>query len=203
MVLTKRILSMQIHKIQIKSVMSIFEDNLNNVSNFKSLNDKLKKDTLDVGDKQNHSTNVKASMTHWRMMTTHSSYQDLLKIIVSKIPLYADIKQVQGSYPDLVCGDMWGAVYRKGQHTQEHAHSGVFSFTYYVQALKGCAPLIFNKPGYKKLQPQTGSLYIWKSEYSHYVPAEQDDNLRIVIAGNLGYFFGAVSKTIVSDPVEL
>tara|TARA_R110000751_G_scaffold286897_1_gene391471 strand:- start:1141 stop:1731 length:591 start_codon:yes stop_codon:yes gene_type:complete len=193
---------MQIHKVNVKTTMDIYEDNLNYLNDFKNFNNKLKKDTLENGDIQKHKTNVKATMTTWGMMSSYESYQELLKIIVSKIPLYQDIGTVKGDYPSFVCGNMWGAVYQKKQFTNEHAHTGVFSFTYYVKAEKNCAPLIFTKPGYKKFQPTTGSLFIWKSDYYHKVPPGKNNDLRIVIAGNLDYFFGKVDKVLLSKPVE-
>ena len=104
---------MQIHKVNVKTTMDIYEDNLNYLNDFKNFNNKLKKDTLENGDIQKHKTNVKATMTTWGMMSSYESYQELLKIIVSKIPLYQDIGTVKGDYPSFVCGNMWGAVYQK------------------------------------------------------------------------------------------
>jgi hypothetical protein len=187
---------MQIHKVKVNTTMDIYEDNLNYLSYFNELNNRLIKDTLEAGDVQNNTTNVKAAMTHWRMVTTHESYQDLIKIIIPKLTLCEDIKAVQGGYPSFACGEMWGAVYKKGQYTDEHKHNSAFSFTYYAKAEKGCAPLIFTKPGFKKFQPETGSLLFWRGDYHHLVPPEETDNLRIVIAGNVGYHYGETTKIL-------
>jgi len=176
--------------------MSIFEDNLLKLSKFKNLNERLKKDTLKAGDVQNHLTNVKASMTDWQMVKNCKSYQKLLKIVISKLPFYTDIRIINSQYVDFSCDNMWGAVYDKGHFTQSHNHPSVFSFTYYAKAEKKCAPLIFTKPGYKKLQPKTGDLYIWKSSYFHEVPSHTSNTQRIVIAGNLSYYFGKPVKIL-------
>ena len=177
--------------------MSVFEDNLFKLSNFKKLNEKLKKDTLKVGDVQNYSTNVKASMTSWQMFNECKSYQELLRIIISKIPFYKNVKIINSDYVDFSCDSMWGAVYqREEEWLNGDVHPSVFSFTYYVQAGKKCAPLIFTKPGYKKLQPKTGHLYIWQSEYFHEVPPQTNNTKRIVIAGNISYYFGPPLKIL-------
>tara|TARA_R110000822_G_scaffold218384_2_gene352808 strand:+ start:440 stop:1018 length:579 start_codon:yes stop_codon:yes gene_type:complete len=192
---------MKIHKTKVNTTMTIMETNLSNLSLFEQLNNRLIKDTLEAGDVQNKTTNVKAAMTDWRMVTTHESYQDLIKIIIPEIALCEDIKAIQGGYPTFVCGEMWGAVYKKGQYTNEHKHNAIFSFTYYAKAEKGCAPLVFTKPGYRKFQPKTGSLFIWKGDYSHLVPPEETNNLRIVIAGNIGYHYGETTKVLNTKPL--
>ena len=176
--------------------MTIFQDNLLKLSSFKKLNERLKKDTLKAGDVQKHSTNVKASMTPWQMVNNHKSYQELLKVVISKLPFYTNVKIINSNHVDFSCDSMWGAVYEKGHFTQSHNHPAVFSFTYYVQAEKKCAPLIFTEPGYKKLQPKTGDLYIWRSSYFHEVPPHTSNTQRIVIAGNLSYYFGEPVKSL-------
>jgi hypothetical protein len=192
---------MQLHKTKVNTTMTIMETNLSNHPSFKQLNNRLIKDTIEAGDAQRKTTNVKAAMTPWRMVTTHESYQDLLKIIIPKIPFLENIKAVQGGYPPFVCGEMWGAIYRKGQYTNEHQHNSIFSFTYYAKAEEGCAPLVFTKPGYRAFQPKTGSLFIWKGDYRHLVPPEETNHLRIVIAGNLGFHYGEIKKELNSEPL--
>lgn len=187
---------MKIHKVKVNDTMRIFQDNLLKLSGFKKLNERLKKDTLKVGDTQNHSTNVKASMTPWQMVNNHKSYQELLRIVISKLTFYKNVKLINKDYVDFSCDSMWGAVYEKGHFTQSHNHPSVFSFTYYVKAEKRCAPLIFTKPGHKKFQPKTGDLYIWKSDYFHEVPPQKINTQRIVIAGNLSYYFGEPVKSL-------
>ena len=76
---------MKIHKTKVNTTMTIMETNLSNLSLFEQLNNRLIKDTLEAGDVQNKTTNVKAAMTDWRMVTTHESYQDLIKIIIPVI----------------------------------------------------------------------------------------------------------------------
>tara|TARA_B100000035_G_scaffold303215_1_gene301575 strand:- start:358 stop:945 length:588 start_codon:yes stop_codon:yes gene_type:complete len=177
------------HKLPIQSTMDVYQDNLNYLINFDTLNNKLEKDIRDVGDKQNRETNVKGDMTYWQMHTRYDSFKSLLKIICGHhIDSYWNLKLVQGGKVKLYCPSMWGAVYKKGDYTKEHAHVGSkFSFTYYVKAEENCSPLVFTWPGVMQIRPKTGDLLIWDSEYQHMVPEETTDNDRICIAGNLNF----------------
>tara|TARA_R100000149_G_C5874693_1_gene138452 strand:+ start:1786 stop:2352 length:567 start_codon:yes stop_codon:yes gene_type:complete len=188
---------MQIHKIKVSTTMNILQDNLKYLEDFKDFNEQLKKDTLSTGDIQNHTTNVKAYMTHWQMADKFDSYARLLKIIcLEKLPKYDEFDPVQGGDNNFYCNDMWGLVYKKGQETKKHRHLNMFSFTYYVEAPKDCAPIIFSDPGYFEVKPKTGTLLIWRGEYEHYVPKQNTNKLRIAIAGNIDYQNKPVARTL-------
>lgn len=188
-----------LHKLKIDSSMDVFEDNLDYLINFDEFNERLKRDILSVGDKQNHETNVKADMTYWQMHTKFNSFKQLLTIVAKeKIDGLRPLGLVQGGKVNLYCQDMWGAVYKKGDWTKEHNHVGAtFSFTYYVEAPEGSAPLVFTKPGLMQIVPKKGTLLIWDANYTHMVPEQKIDKPRIMIAGNINY------HSQVAEPKEI
>jgi|TARA_R100000030_G_scaffold81068_2_gene63820 hypothetical protein len=188
---------MQIHKIKVSTTMNVLEDNLSYLDDFKDFNKQLEKDTLSTGDVQNHTTNVKAYMTHWQMADKFDSYARLLKIIcLEKLPKYDEFDPIQGGHINFCCNDMWGIVYKKGQETKKHSHLNMFSFTYYVKTSKDSAPIIFSNPGHLKIKPKTGTLLIWRGEYEHYVPKQTTNRPRIVIAGNIDNENKPVARTL-------
>ena len=178
-----------IHQLPIETTMDIYQDNLSYLWNFNKLNEKLERDILDVGDKMDRTTNVKGDMTYWQMHTKYDSFKNLLKIIcIDHLESYKNLGLVNDKKVAIVCTSMWGAVYKKGDHTEEHAHTGSrFSFTYYVKAENDCAPIVFTWPGVMQIRPKTGDLLIWNSEYGHMVPKTNSNTKRIAIAGNLGF----------------
>ena len=191
---------MQLHKIKVSTTMNVLEDNLKYLKDFKQFNKQLKEDTLSVGDQQHKTTNVKAYMTHWQMADKFDSYARLLKLIsIEKIPKYDDsypIQEGRSGRKNIYCNDMWGVVYNKGEETLKHSHMNMFSFTYYIEAPKNCAPLIFSSPGKLTIQPKTGDLFIWRGDYEHYVPKQKINKPRIIIAGNLDYQNKPIAKII-------
>ena len=178
-----------LHKLKIQSTMNVYEDNLDYLINFEDFNNRLKKDILSVGDKQDRETNVKAEMTYWQMHTQFESFKTLLKIVAGeKIDKLRPLGLVQGGKVNLYCKDMWGAVYKKGDFTKPHNHVGAtFSFTYYVEAPEGSSPLVFTHPGFMQIKPRKGTLLIWDANYQHMVPEQSIDEPRIMIAGNINY----------------
>lgn len=178
-----------VHQLNIETTMDVYEDNLDYLLNFNKMNKELKKDILDVGDKQNRTTNVKGDMTYWHMHTRYDSFKRLLVVVVKDhLENYRDLGLVNSNKVPIYCPNMWGAVYNKGDWTKEHAHQGSrFSFTYYVEANENCAPIVFTHPGFMQIRPKTGTLLIWDSMFKHMVPKTQMEGQRIVIAGNLNF----------------
>ena len=136
----------QVHKLPIESTMNVYQDNLSYLINFETLNQKLERDILDVGDKMHKSTNVKGDMTYWGMHERYDSFKSLLKIIAGEhLENYVDLGLVNKGKVGVFCSSMWGAVYKKSDFTKEHAHIGArWSFTYYVRAEEDCTPIVFN-----------------------------------------------------------
>jgi hypothetical protein len=178
-----------VHKLKIKSTMDIYQDNLSYLWNFNDFNKRLENDIKDCGDKQNKKTNVKGYMTYWQMHTKYDSFKNLLVMIVKEhLENYKRLTLVGGDTVRIYCPSMWGNIYNKGDHTQEHDHTGSrFSFTYYVKCDENSSPIVFSHPGFMQIKPKTGDLLIWDSDYKHMVPEQLTDSERVVIAGNLNY----------------
>ena len=95
------------------------------------------------GDQQYRKTNVQADMTKWTMFND----VDFKKIIDFAIEVTKGglVSIPQGKF---FATDCWGAVYRKGESCNPHAHHpAVWSFVYYVQADPKNAPLVFPTSG--------------------------------------------------------
>jgi len=139
---------------------------------------------LEIGDKQNRLTNVKADMTEW-LLTDYESFRSLgIDIVVNHLPhLY--MPPIDGSGFDWIITSLWGVSYKKGDHTIFHDHSpSTFSFCYYVRTSKESSPLIFSDIDYELL-PKENDLIIFPSHLKHGVPLQISDSERIVISGNL------------------
>ena len=180
---------MKIHSVSFDAEMRILEFDLKTLRNFEKINNDLEKDILSRGDEQNKNTNVKAIMTSWQMADQYKSFQDLLKLIVKHIlPKYESLEIVSGGFAQIIATGMWGAIYKKGDHTIEHNHIGSqYSFVYYVKSDDDAAPIIFTSPGKIELKPSTGKLLLWDGRYNHMLPKHKSDNPRIIVAGNLNW----------------
>ena len=134
---------------------------------------------LEIGDKQNRLTNVKADMTEWQ--TFFPQWKDLSRDIV-KNHLRKLVGEIEATW---IVHSLWGVSYKKGDHTIFHDHSpSTFSFSYYVRASKESSPLIFSDIDYELL-PKENDLIIFPSHLKHGVPSQISDSERIVISGNI------------------
>ena len=146
------------------------------------------------GDQLNHASNVKASMTEW---DAHNNNTHINAIAEKALFLCQD--GMETKYP-LEIADCWGALYTKGEHTIEHHHwPFTWSFCYYVKVSDTTPPLIFHNminPQDKSsvdmpIQPKKGDMFIFPSTLRHSVPAQETDEERMVIAGNIWYNFNS------------
>jgi len=146
------------------------------------------------GDQLNHASNVKASMTEW---DAHNNNTHINAIAEKALFLCQD--GMETKYP-LEIADCWGALYTKGEHTVEHHHwPFTWSFCYYVKVSDTTPPLIFYNminPQDKSsvdmpIQPKKGDMFIFPSTLRHSVPAQETDEERMVIAGNIWYNFNS------------
>lgn len=134
------------------------------------------------GDVQNNNTNLKCDMTSWKFHTEYEVIGVLAKFIT-------EIINDQDPY-NWILGDCWGAVYRKGNAANMHSHYPYGkSFIYYVKALDGSSPLVFDNTYYRdqvySINPKTGMLVTFPSDCEHSVPASTSDEERTIISGNL------------------
>ena len=134
---------------------------------------------LEIGDKQNRLTNVKADMTEWQSF--FPKWKDLSRDIVEN-HLIKLVGEIEATW---IVHSLWGVSYKKGDHTIFHDHSpSTFSFSYYVRTSKESSPLIFSDIDYELL-PKENDLIIFPSHLKHGVPSQISDSERIVISGNI------------------
>tara|TARA_B100000287_G_C20289647_1_gene645398 strand:+ start:35 stop:547 length:513 start_codon:yes stop_codon:yes gene_type:complete len=89
---------------------------------------------------------------------------------------------------DLSLLDLWGQYYKKGNYQTTHTHEPChWSFVYYVNTPKGCAPLVFTDTN-KKIFPKSGMLVLFPGWLRHHVPYNKCKEIRSIISGNLVYY---------------
>jgi len=145
--------------------------------------DNLAKACRDIGDVQNKSSNIQASMTGWFMHETNEDFTKVTKLGISLAQKHSP------SNVDLIPYDCWGAIYKKGEYTKPHEHwPQIWSWVYNVECCEKCSPLIFPDHDIKEysLIPKKGNLTLFPGWIKHYVPEQKCDHDRIIIAGNLG-----------------
>ncbi len=145
------------------------------------LHSDVKRIILETGDVQKRTTNVKALMTNW-LMTEHAPFKMISDHVENIVHYFyknnttLDIKTFMTT--------CWGAIYKKGDYSEPHAHSPAFlSWVYYVKAGKNCSELKFyNGYSYK---PKSGYGIIFPGWLIHEVDPEQFDDERIIVVGNI------------------
>ena len=147
-------------------------------------NELFEKQIRELGDAQHRKSNVKADMTEW-LLTEYESFRGLgIDIVVNHLP-NLNRPTIDGSVFDWVIMALWGNVYHKGDYTDSHDHMPApYSFTYYVKAPDGSAPLIFDDLG-ETWYPKEGDLVLFPGYVKHSVPKHTIDENRISIAGNI------------------
>ena len=146
--------------------------------------DKVNQEIIDIlneqGDKQQFRSNVKAQMSDWNM----SEYAPF-KVVAERAQevvreWYHTRAGIRLNTHLTAC---WGAIYRAGDYTLNHAHlPDSYSFVYYPKAEKDCSPLVLQGYTY---QPRTGYGLIFPSWVEHGVPRSNSTTDRIVVAGNM------------------
>ena len=137
------------------------------------------------GDKQYRKTNVQANMTSWDMYS-NEHFIPIIDWVIETLK-QGDTPSSPKQTTKLYCVDCWGASYKTGDYTNQHAHwPSQWSFIYYVDACPKCAPLVFPGAG-KAIKPNTGLVIIFPGPISHSVPKHECDHNRICIAGNFAY----------------
>jgi hypothetical protein len=132
------------------------------------------------GDHQYRKTNVQADMTKWTMFED-LDFKKIINFAIEVVESGLDMPN-QGKY---YATDCWGALYRKGDSCNPHAHHpALWSFTYYVDATPDDAPLVFPTSG-NAIFPNSGLMVVFPGWVTHSVPEQKNDQERIVVAGNL------------------
>tara|TARA_B100001996_G_C18430920_1_gene504500 strand:- start:138 stop:668 length:531 start_codon:yes stop_codon:yes gene_type:complete len=139
---------------------------------------KIVKEILSLGDYQARGTSVKADVSDWCI-------QDMY--IFDNL-----IGQLNVLYPKYQVQELWSVVYRQGDYTQVHNHSGFdFSFVWYLDTCPHCSPLVFPDPEHPwmppihTIRPKVGNLVVFDGHDIHYVPPHTCNHERVCVSGNL------------------
>ena len=140
---------------------------------------------ISEGDMQHDGTNLKCAMTQWHIHLKHNEIENLTNRITELIN-----KQDMNYTFDWVMDQSWGAVYKKGDSAVPHSHTPYGkSFVYYVHAIEGSSPLVFDRTYVKNKQviikPKTGLLVVFPSDCEHSVPESNMIEQQIILSGNL------------------
>tara|TARA_R100000329_G_C7563671_1_gene199401 strand:+ start:48 stop:578 length:531 start_codon:yes stop_codon:yes gene_type:complete len=93
---------------------------------------------------------------------------------------------VIGKRSPLICFEMWGVLYEDETEIEIHSHpDALYSTSYYVNAPKGSAPLVFKESNHK-IKAEEGKLVVFDGRLDHYVPKSKKvkDKKRCVIVCN-------------------
>ena len=91
-----------------------------------------------------------------------------------------------GQRSPMICFEMWGILYEDETEIEIHRHpDACYSASYYVNAPKGSAPLIFKESNHK-IKAEEGKLIVFDGRLNHYVPKSKKvkDKKRCVIVCN-------------------
>ena len=152
------------------------------------LQKRLAQTCRDIGDIQKSSTNVQASMTGWFMHETNSDFMEVCRMAMN----LAYENSPQQSVPFMPY-DCWGAIYSKGNYTKTHEHwPMIWSWVYNVECCEKCSPLGFidsplphDSSQARGIAPKSGNLILFPGWVRHFVPKQECDHDRIILAGNL------------------
>ena len=150
---------------------------------------KMEKDIIKVinkqGDKQKHSSNVKAQMTEW-IMNDEPGF-DLLAKYISNMAKEVSLQQYKRKINPLV-KEMWGMKYKSEEYAVSHDHwPAVWSCAYYVNAPKDAPGLFFPEMGDQggERQLEQGLLIMFPGHIKHAVRPKKFKGYRYVVSANI------------------
>ena len=142
------------------------------------------------GDVQNRKTNVKASMSSWKLPIDHTQHPfNIFFDFFNQCFLTSTLKLIHPSHKlndrRYYFSDLWGVVYQKDDHTYPHNHfPSYFSFCYYLKTTENSSPLVFDDTNVK-IKPTTGMLVLFPGWMIHSVPPQLVNEERILLSGNI------------------
>ena len=148
------------------------------------MNNKLIEQIDLQGDRQNHKTNVKATMTEWNMISKpgFDVFSNKLLEIVNEVT-----KTKYKLSLDHKITSIWGLKYKSEQETTEHSHwPAMWSTTYYINPPTNASSLYFPEFDYS-IKPENGLLVIFEGWIKHSVPKQSFDGDRYVVSANIDH----------------
>lgn len=155
----------------------IDEDNINNT---------IVEVINSCGDTQNHTSNIKADMTDWKMMNK-PGFKELSDIVLKMVTFIVGTKYNYSIANFFKIYNMWGVKYKSNDFAIVHDHwPATFSFVYYINPPTNCPSLLF-KDYDISIQPEHGLIVVFDGNLSHEVKQQNFDGFRYVVAGNINY----------------
>ena len=135
-----------------------------------------------MGDRQDHKTNVKAQMTEWNM-EHRPGFVELKKHILDMVEFIS--KKYYNRPLKTKISDMWGMSYKKGDHAIVHDHwPALWSGVYYTSVPKNSGELYF--PQLKQsIMPNDNQVIIFNGATRHGVRENLSDDKRICVSFNV------------------
>tara|TARA_R100000388_G_C7220086_1_gene148434 strand:- start:102 stop:689 length:588 start_codon:yes stop_codon:yes gene_type:complete len=128
-------------------------------------------------DRQSHSSNVKADMTHWCIWEETNA----LNPVLDGLGKFINDHPWASCVPAWVIAHAWVARYKEGQNTIPHHHFPAhLSFIYFLKCSEGSSPLHIEGVD---IEAKEGRLVVFPPIMLHSVSATPAE--RIVLAGNV------------------
>ena len=156
-----------------------------------NMNKRIIKVIEQQGDRQNHSSNVKAQMTDWKMMD-QPGFKELAEII--KEATIEASKQRYGIIINPVITDMWGIKYNSEEIASPHDHyPSTWSCAYYINPPKESPGLFFTEAE-TEIKLENGLLVLFEGNLKHEVRPAKFEGNRYVVSANLYHFCMILKK---------
>ena len=137
---------------------------------------------LDYEDKQDHKTNVKATMTEWQL--TSSELEKLKDYIIKSLKFLPNELQ-WGPPGDFEFKNLWANIYRHGEYTCVHDHLPEdLTMIYFLTAVEGDAPVLLDDSR-TRIYPEEGLMAIFPGYLRHSVPKHMSNNIRMTLSGDI------------------
>ena len=137
---------------------------------------------LDYEDKQDHKTNVKATMTEWQL--TSSELEKLKDWIIQSLKFLPNELQ-WGPPGDFEFKNLWANIYRHGEYTCVHDHLPEdLTMIYFLTAVEGDAPVLLDDSR-TRIYPEEGLMAIFPGYLRHSVPKHMSNNIRMTLSGDI------------------
>ena len=99
-----------------------------------------------------------------------------LSLLENWISQIVDNSFVYNKCDPVYCYEMWGLIYEDGSKVEVHSHPyALYSCSYYVNAPKGSAPLIFTTSN-RKIKAEKGKLIVFDGRLDHHIPRSKISN---------------------------
>ena len=138
---------------------------------------------IQLGDNQQHTSNVKANMTSWKIWEDTKYFNQLFNDILN-ILRSLDLKGLKGPNRTPIMHECWGAHYKDTEKTHIHNHEPAwYSFVYYLKTDHNCSPIMFEGESLDlSVDPKPNMLLLFPGYLNHYVPPTKGE--RVLVAGN-------------------